>query len=152
MVQNFKNFVNLSVKSSYIIEFSRISRYRRKGTVSLCVFGEKCWWSWAGGPVWAYPPGWPGLLLLLSWLSSHVPTVLFFLSCHGCPAIDALSWCSVLSRLSYYDCPVTIVLSQLSCHECPIPTFLYWLSCSAGLSPLSCPGSPVRTALSNQLC
>jgi hypothetical protein len=40
MVQNFKNFVNLSVKSSYIIEFSRISRYCRKRTVSLRVFGK----------------------------------------------------------------------------------------------------------------
>ncbi len=38
--QNFKNFVKLGVKSSYIIGFSRIPRYRRKRTVSLRVFGE----------------------------------------------------------------------------------------------------------------
>jgi hypothetical protein len=37
---NFKNFVKLRVKSSYIIGFSRIPRYRRKRTVSLRVFGE----------------------------------------------------------------------------------------------------------------
>jgi hypothetical protein len=38
--QNFKNFVKLSVKSSYIIGFSRIPRYRRNRAVSLRVFGE----------------------------------------------------------------------------------------------------------------
>jgi hypothetical protein len=38
--QNFKNFVKLSVKSSHIIGFSRIPRYRQKRTLSLRVFGK----------------------------------------------------------------------------------------------------------------
>jgi hypothetical protein len=38
--QNFKIFVKISVKSSYIIGFSRVPRYRRKRTVSLRVFGK----------------------------------------------------------------------------------------------------------------
>ncbi len=38
--QNFKNFVKLSVKSSYIIRFSQIPRYRQTRTVSLRVFAE----------------------------------------------------------------------------------------------------------------
>ncbi len=39
-VQNFRNFVKLSVKSSYIIGFSRIQRYHRKRTASLRVFDK----------------------------------------------------------------------------------------------------------------
>ncbi len=47
---NFKNFVRLSVKSSYIIGFSRIPRYRWKRTVSLRVFGENATFHSANSP------------------------------------------------------------------------------------------------------
>ncbi len=48
--QNFQIFIKLSVQSSYIIGFSRIPRYRRKRTVSLCVFGENATFHCAYSP------------------------------------------------------------------------------------------------------
>ncbi len=48
--QTFKNFVKWSVKFSYIIGFSRIPRYRRKRTVSLCVFDKNATFHYAYSP------------------------------------------------------------------------------------------------------
>ncbi len=39
-VKTFKKFVKWRVKFSYKIGFSQIPRYRRKRTVSLCIFGK----------------------------------------------------------------------------------------------------------------